>query len=128
MSSLRKLHLLIPPNYRLPDNFTIISQLEFFCLASYAFNLLPLFTHINNEIALLISYVRFGPEHLEELIKQHPLVTKKIVGLDLGFLLSTGNRIENFSKLLQLSCDKLKELKFIDLMVISSNMQIVLAN
>lgn len=119
MSSLRKLHLLIPPNYRLPDNFTVVSQLELFCLASYGFDLVPLYTHINNDITLLFSYTRFGPEQLEELIKRHPVVTKKIVGLDLGFLLSPGNRIENFSKLLQLSCDKLKELKFIDLMVIS---------
>lgn len=116
MSSLRKLHLLIPPNYRLPDNFTVVSQLELFCLASYGFDLVPLYTHINNDITLLFSYTRFGPEQLEELIKRHPVVTKKIVGLDLGFLLSPGNRIENFSKLLQLSCDKLKELKFIDLM------------
>lgn len=118
MSSLTRLHLLIQTKYRLPNDFTVISQLELFCISRAQFDLVPILSHIKKDITILLSYLHFGPQQLEELIKQNKLVTKKITGLDLGFLFSVGNRTENFSKLLQLSCDRLQELKFIDLMVI----------
>lgn len=118
MSFLTRLHLLIPSNYRLPDNFTIVSQLEQFCLHNAQFDLVPILSHISKDIAILLSYVHFGPQQLEELIKRNKMVTKKIIGLDLGFFITTENRTENFSKLLQLSCDRLHGLQFLDLMVI----------
>lgn len=117
MKKLTKLHLLIASSYHLPDNFTVISQLNLFHLKPYSFDLVPFLSHISSNIILILSNVHFGPQQLEELIEKNPLVTERISGLDFGFFLSKGNRVENFSKIFHLCCDRLREMTFIDMMV-----------
>lgn len=120
MERLKKLHLMILTKYKLPDNFTVISQLILFHQTSYHYDLVPVLSHISSEIVLILSNVYFGPEQLEKLIKRNPLITQRIVGFDFGFFLSKCNRLENFSKTFHFACDRFSEMSFMDLMVKNS--------
>lgn len=120
MERLKKLHLMILTKYKLPDNFTVISQLVLFHQTSYHYDLVPILSHISSEIVLILSNVYFGPEQLEELIKRNPFITQRIVGFDFGFFLSKCNRLENFSKTFHFACDRFSEMSFMDLMVKNS--------
>lgn len=118
MTSLKKLHLIIPTQYRLPDNFPIISQLQIFALMNYPNdNLVRVFAQISSKILLILSNVLFGPSHLEELVRCNPLVTQRVIGFDYGYMLAKENRVENYKKLFHLSCEKFTEIEFLDLMV-----------
>lgn len=118
MTSLRKLHLIIPTQYRLPDHFPIISQLQIFSLVNYPNNdLVPIFAQISSKILIILSNVLFGPNQLEELIKLNPLVPQRVFGIDYGYMLAKENRVENYKKLFHLTCEKFTEIELMDLMV-----------